>query len=186
MWNHWNILACKASLNGIRGTELRDRKDGKAGCTRQKDLTERFSCSKYLEELHMHQKGEKKGERVDFRSTQFWKKFHEVRRKAEEDVEVSGTPMPDDLQLMTIVAGGVNRSRLYGAGLEVAQFKAESSRTVVGLVLCCLDHEQRLMWRDEDTVSRVSAAFDEHMRRQFEYNQLTYIPFPAMMPLVEL
>ncbi|KAI5675824.1 hypothetical protein M9H77_06774 [Catharanthus roseus] len=40
------------------------------------------------------------------------------------------------------------------------------------------------MWRVENTVSRVSVTFDEHMRRLFEHNHLAYIPFPLMMPLV--
>ncbi|KAI5666525.1 hypothetical protein M9H77_16378 [Catharanthus roseus] len=66
----------------------------------QKDLTERFSWSKYLEELHKHQKREKKG-------------------KAKEDAEESGTPMPNDLQLMAIVADGVSRSCLHEAGSEL-------------------------------------------------------------------
>ncbi|KAI5682938.1 hypothetical protein M9H77_04166 [Catharanthus roseus] len=88
-------LRIKPSPNEIRGTGLRDREDGEPRSTQ--DLTEKFFRSKYLEELHKHQKGEKKGEYVDFRSVQFWEKFHEVRRKAEEDGEASGTTMPDDL-----------------------------------------------------------------------------------------
>ncbi|KAI5673742.1 hypothetical protein M9H77_14106 [Catharanthus roseus] len=94
-------------------------------------------------------------------------KFYEVRRKAEEESAGSGTAMPDDLQLMAIVAGRVSRGLLYGAGSEAAHFIAESSRAKVGL-------------------ASVSAAFGEHMRRLFEHNQLAYIPFPYMMPLVRV
>ncbi|KAI5662973.1 hypothetical protein M9H77_22296 [Catharanthus roseus] len=79
----------------------------------QKDLTKRHSRSKYIEELHKHQKGEKKGE---------YEKFQEIQRKAEEDAEASSNIVPDDLQLMAIVAGGVNRSYLYGAGFKAAHF----------------------------------------------------------------
>ncbi|KAI5682312.1 hypothetical protein M9H77_03540 [Catharanthus roseus] len=63
----------------------------------QKDLTKKFSRSKYLEELQKHQKREKKGEYVDFRSVEFWEKFHGLRRIAEEDAEAPVTAMPDDL-----------------------------------------------------------------------------------------
>ncbi|KAI5657012.1 hypothetical protein M9H77_25805 [Catharanthus roseus] len=44
------------------------------------------------------------------------------------------------------------------------------SRAAAGLVVCCLYHEQRLMRRVEDAVSRVSASFNKHMRRLFEHN----------------
>ncbi|KAI5681782.1 hypothetical protein M9H77_03010 [Catharanthus roseus] len=127
MCNLWNTLRIKSSPNGIRGAGLRDREDGEPGSTWQKDLIERFSLSKYLEELHKHQKGEKNVEYADFYSAQFWKKFHEVRKKAEEDAEASSTPMLDDLQLMAIVACGVSRGRLYGAGSKAAHFIAESN-----------------------------------------------------------
>ncbi|KAI5666829.1 hypothetical protein M9H77_16682 [Catharanthus roseus] len=113
-------LRIKLRPNGIRVTELRDREDREPGSTYvQKDLTERFSWSKFFEELHKHQKGEKKGK---------YEKFHEVRRKAEKDDEASATAMPDDFQLMAIVAGG----------------------------------------------------------GEFEHNQLAYMPFPSMMPLVRV
>ncbi|KAI5650024.1 hypothetical protein M9H77_36029 [Catharanthus roseus] len=94
----------------------------------QKDLTERFTQSKYLEELHKHQKGEKKEEEY-------------VQRKAEEDAEASDTPMPDDLQLMAIITGGVSHSHLYGAGSEEDHFIVESSRAAAGLASCSLDNE---------------------------------------------
>ncbi|KAI5680720.1 hypothetical protein M9H77_01947 [Catharanthus roseus] len=130
----------------------------------QKDLTEWVSRSKCLEELHKHQKGEKKG--------------------TKEDAEASGTTMPDDLQLMAIVAGGVSCNRFYGTGMEAAHFITENKQAAIGLVSCCLDHEQRLMRRVKDVISRVSAAFDEHMQWLFENNQLVYNLFPSMMPLV--
>ncbi|KAI5658837.1 hypothetical protein M9H77_27630 [Catharanthus roseus] len=136
-------------------------------------------------ELHNYEKGQKKGEYVDFRSARFWEKFHEVCRKAEEDAEASSTAMPDNLQLMAITAGGVSRGRLYSAGSEAFHFIAESSQAAAGLASCCLDHEQRLMQRVKD-VPRVSTAFNEHMQRLFEHNHLEYIPFLPMMPLVRV
>ncbi|KAI5657194.1 hypothetical protein M9H77_25987 [Catharanthus roseus] len=68
---------------------------------------------------------------------------------------------------MANVAGGVSRGRLYGAGSELVHFIAKSSRAQV-----------------EDVVLRVSSSFNEHIWRLFEHNQLTYIPFLPMMPLV--
>ncbi|KAI5663950.1 hypothetical protein M9H77_23273 [Catharanthus roseus] len=124
---------------GQRGWGAEKHKGGSISFTEtivkwQKDLIERFSWSKYLKELHKHQKERRRG-----------KKFHEVRRKAEEDAEASGTPMPDDLQLMAIIAGGVNRGHLYRAGSKAVHFIDESSRAAAGLVSCCLDHKQRLI-----------------------------------------
>ncbi|KAI5674370.1 hypothetical protein M9H77_14734 [Catharanthus roseus] len=84
-----------------------------------------------------------------------------------------GTVIPDDLQLMAIVAGGTSRGRLYRAGPQLYWGS------------CCLDHEQRLMRRVEDVVSRISAIFDKHMRRLFEHNHLVHIPFPPMMSFVK-
>ncbi|KAI5664768.1 hypothetical protein M9H77_24091 [Catharanthus roseus] len=87
---------------------------GSISCTKmivKWDLTKRLSLSKYLEELHKHQKREKKREYVDFCSAEFW---------AEEDDKSSGTAIPHDLQLMAIVAGGPSRDRLYGVGSEAA------------------------------------------------------------------
>ncbi|KAI5667783.1 hypothetical protein M9H77_17636 [Catharanthus roseus] len=54
-------LHIKPSPNGIRGTRLRDREDGESGSTQQKDLSKRFSWRKYLEELHKHLKGRRRG-----------------------------------------------------------------------------------------------------------------------------
>ncbi|KAI5682550.1 hypothetical protein M9H77_03778 [Catharanthus roseus] len=77
-------------------------------------------------------------------------KFHEFRRKAEEDVEASGTAI----------------------------------RSCISAML--LDHEQRLMQRVNDVISRVFVALDKHMRWLFEHNHLAYITFPLMMPLVRV
>ncbi|KAI5675405.1 hypothetical protein M9H77_06355 [Catharanthus roseus] len=108
------VLRIKPSPSGIRETGLRG---GEPGSTRvQNDFTERFSQSKYVEELHKHQKEEKKGEYVDYLLAEFW----------------------------------------------------------------------RLMRRVEDAVSRVSAAFDEHMRRLFEHNYLAIHSISAMMPLIRV
>ncbi|KAI5649781.1 hypothetical protein M9H77_35786 [Catharanthus roseus] len=67
---------------GQGGRGARKCTDGSISFTEtiQKDLTKRFSQSKYFEELHKHKKGEKKGEYIDYRLTKFWVKFHEFRK----------------------------------------------------------------------------------------------------------
>ncbi|KAI5659131.1 hypothetical protein M9H77_27924 [Catharanthus roseus] len=72
---------------------------------KQEDLTEKFSKSRHLEELHKHQSRDKKGQYVDFHSEKFW--------KAEEEAAATGIPLLDDLQLMAGVFGGLDRSRFY-------------------------------------------------------------------------
>ncbi|KAI5676163.1 hypothetical protein M9H77_07113 [Catharanthus roseus] len=121
-----------------------------------------------------------------FCSVMFSAKFYKLQRKIKEGAEVLGIVMPDKLQLMVIVACSMRRGRLYRAGLGAAHLIAESSRAVATLVSCCLDHEQRLIWRVEDIVSRASSAFDEHMRWLFKHNHLAYILFPSMMPHVRV
>ncbi|KAI5682962.1 hypothetical protein M9H77_04190 [Catharanthus roseus] len=122
----------------------------------QADLTERFSKSKHLEELHKHQKENKKGQ---------YSKFHEARQRPEEKAAAMGAAMPDELLLMATIAGGLNPNWLFGAGSEAVHLKAESSRTTVGLPPCYLDAELRIMRRVEAAVSNVCAAFDKHMKR---------------------
>ncbi|KAI5663914.1 hypothetical protein M9H77_23237 [Catharanthus roseus] len=89
-------------------------------------------------------------------------KFYELWIKAKEDAEASSS--------------GMSRGHLYGAGLEVAQLIAKNSRAAAA----------RLIRRVEDVVSRVFAAFDEHMRRLFKHSHFAYIPLPLMMPLVRV
>ncbi|KAI5672613.1 hypothetical protein M9H77_12977 [Catharanthus roseus] len=125
----------------------------------QKDLTKRFYRSKYLEELHKHQKGEKKGEYADFYSAR--KIFTRSKGRPRRILRLA---MFNDLQLMAIVAGGMSRDRFYRVGSETAHLIAESSRVTVALVPCYFDHKQRLMRRVEDAISKVSATFDEYMR----------------------
>ncbi|KAI5674175.1 hypothetical protein M9H77_14539 [Catharanthus roseus] len=79
-----------------------------------------------------------------------------VKRKTEEEAAATSTTMPDDLALMVIVGGGMIRGRVYGAGSE----------------------------RVETTISSVSDAFDEYMRRFTEQNHLVYIPPPTILDLV--
>ncbi|KAI5677670.1 hypothetical protein M9H77_08620 [Catharanthus roseus] len=110
----------------------------------EEDLTERFSKSRHLEELHKHQTGNKKGQYVDFHSEEFW--------KAEEKVAATGAPMPRDLQLMSTISGGLSRGSLYGAGSEAAHLRAESSQTAAGLPPCYLETEQRIMRQVEAIV----------------------------------
>ncbi|KAI5677126.1 hypothetical protein M9H77_08076 [Catharanthus roseus] len=107
----------------------------------QADLSERFSKSKYLEELHKNKKWDKTGQYL--------------RQKVEEEAATTGTAMPDELHLMAIVASGLSRAGLYRVVLEATHLRAESSQVTAGLI----------MRRVEATVSSASAAFDEHMRR---------------------
>ncbi|KAI5678459.1 hypothetical protein M9H77_09409 [Catharanthus roseus] len=149
----------------------------------QADLMERFSKSRHLGELHKHQTGDKKGQYMDFHSEEFWKKFHEARQKAEEEASTTGSPMPDDLQLMATIFGGLSHSRLYAAGLEATHLRIENSRAVAGLPPCCFKVEQRIMRRVE-AASSVCASFDEHMRRFAEQSYLLYTPIPPMMDII--
>ncbi|KAI5682310.1 hypothetical protein M9H77_03538 [Catharanthus roseus] len=120
---------------------------------RQAYLTDRFFKSRNLEELHKHQTRDRKGV-CGFSIRGVLMKFHEARQKAEEEVVAIGTLMPDDLQLLGTIA----------AGSEAVHLKAESNRAPVGLPLCCLEVEQRIMRRVEAAASSVCAAFDDHIR----------------------
>ncbi|KAI5654344.1 hypothetical protein M9H77_31531 [Catharanthus roseus] len=94
-------------------------------------------------------------------------------------------PMPNDLQLMATISGGLSHSQLYGDGSEAAHLKAESSRAAVGLPPCYLETEQWIMRRVEAIVSIVRAAFDDHMRRFAEQSHLSSAPMPLMMDIVK-
>ncbi|KAI5649639.1 hypothetical protein M9H77_35644 [Catharanthus roseus] len=118
-------------------------------------LIERFSKSKHLEELHKYQNGDKKEQYMDFLSEEFWSKFHEAQQRVEEEIAATGIAMPDEVQLMATIVGGLSLSQLYGAGWEEAYLRAKSSRVAAGLPPCCLDAEQRIMRRVEAVVSRV-------------------------------
>lgn len=52
---------------------------------------------------------------------------------AKEEAVAIGSAMPDELQLMATVAGGLSRDWLYGVGSEATHLKAESSQ---GLLDC--------------------------------------------------
>ncbi|KAI5678003.1 hypothetical protein M9H77_08953 [Catharanthus roseus] len=71
----------------------------------QADLTDRFSKSRHLEALH------------------------NIRLRIRRDT--TGTPMPNDLQLISTISGGLSRDWLYGAGSEAAHLRAENSRAAV-------------------------------------------------------
>ncbi|KAI5675724.1 hypothetical protein M9H77_06674 [Catharanthus roseus] len=74
----------------------------------QANLTKRFSKSKHLEELHKYQKGDKKGQYVDFQSEEFWRimsrvevavssvcaTFDEYTRQFSKQSHLPYTPMP--------------------------------------------------------------------------------------------
>ncbi|KAI5652438.1 hypothetical protein M9H77_29625 [Catharanthus roseus] len=144
-------LHIKPNLNGIRGTGLRTGKTGSQEAHEWFHLIHKDDCEMGIKVLieqvlsrapHVSEGGEERGE-----------KFHEVWRIAKEDAEASGTAMPNNLQLIAIVAGGA------------AHFIAESSRAAARF-------------------APVSIAFDKHMRQLFEHNQLAYIPFPPMIPLI--
>ncbi|KAI5666394.1 hypothetical protein M9H77_16247 [Catharanthus roseus] len=83
----------------------------------QGNLTERFSKRRHLEELYNHQTGAKKGQ---------YTKFYKARQKAEEEATATGAPIPDDLQLMATISGGLSHDRLYGACSDVAHLRTEA------------------------------------------------------------
>ncbi|KAI5677239.1 hypothetical protein M9H77_08189 [Catharanthus roseus] len=85
---------------------------------RQADLTKSFSKRRHLGELHKHHTRDKRS----------FEKFHEARQKAEEEVSTTGTPMPDDLQLMATISGELSLDQLYEVGSETAYLRAESNR----------------------------------------------------------
>ncbi|KAI5678390.1 hypothetical protein M9H77_09340 [Catharanthus roseus] len=97
----------------------------------QADLTERFSKSRHLEELHMHQIRDKKGQLT----------FHIINEILRDSTEgrggscSMGALMPNDLQLMATISGGLSRGQLYGAGTETAYLRAESSRAAASYLL---------------------------------------------------
>ncbi|KAI5675351.1 hypothetical protein M9H77_06301 [Catharanthus roseus] len=92
---------------------------------------------------------------VDFHSEEVW-----VQQKVEEEAAAIGALLPDDLQLMAIVSGRLDRGRLYGTGSEVAHLKVESSLAAVGLLPYCLEVEQRIMRWVEAVVSSVCTSHD--------------------------
>ncbi|KAI5648851.1 hypothetical protein M9H77_34856 [Catharanthus roseus] len=67
---------------------------------------------------------------------------------------------------------------------KVQRNAEEDTKASAGLVLCYLDHEHQRLQRVKDIVLKVYVAFNDHMQWLFEHNQLAYIPFPLMMPLV--
>ncbi|KAI5659203.1 hypothetical protein M9H77_27996 [Catharanthus roseus] len=83
--------------------------------------------------------------------------FYEVKRKTDEEAAATSIAVRDDLAIIAIVAGGKRRRRVYGL-------------------------DQKLMV--EVTISSVSDAFDEYMRRFMEQNHLLYIPPLPMLDLV--
>ncbi|KAI5667856.1 hypothetical protein M9H77_17709 [Catharanthus roseus] len=101
---------------------------------------------------------------MDTFSKEFWTKFHEARQKAKEEAAATGTPMPDDLQLMATISDGLSCNQLYGAGPEAAHLRVESSQVAARLPLCCFEAEQRIMKQVEIVVSSVYAAFDKYIR----------------------
>ncbi|KAI5678159.1 hypothetical protein M9H77_09109 [Catharanthus roseus] len=98
----------------------------------QEDLTERFSNSRHLEELYKHQSEDKKGQ---------YRKFHKARQKIKEKAAAMSGLLPNDLQLMSNVAGGLDRCWLYEAGLEAAHLRAKSSQAVTGFPPFCSGSE---------------------------------------------
>ncbi|KAI5674684.1 hypothetical protein M9H77_15048 [Catharanthus roseus] len=86
-------------------------------------------------------------------------KFHEAQHNAKERAVASSTAIPNELHPMAIVASGLSRSRL--------NWRAEYHRRV------------------ETVVSIVSAAFNEHMRRNVHpdiHVSIARIPFTVLTP----
>ncbi|KAI5661701.1 hypothetical protein M9H77_21024 [Catharanthus roseus] len=129
---------------------MRDKRVRERESTLQADLTERFSKSRHLEELHKHQSGNKKRQYMDFQSKEFL-----ARQKAEKEAATTCTSMPDDLQLMATISSRLSRDWLYEPSSEVAHLRSESSQTTIELPPC-LEGEQRIMRRVEVAVSSVA------------------------------
>ncbi|KAI5680814.1 hypothetical protein M9H77_02041 [Catharanthus roseus] len=100
-------------LGKMKGTRIKDEglRSGEAHMwfyilhkisVEEANLTERFSKSKQLEELHKHQTGDKKGQYMDFQSKEF---------KAEEETTATGADMPNELHHMATIAGGLSHGR---------------------------------------------------------------------------
>ncbi|KAI5682350.1 hypothetical protein M9H77_03578 [Catharanthus roseus] len=94
-----------------------------------------------------------------------------VKRKAEKEAMVTGTTVPNDLALMSVVIGGVSRRHVY---------PAPSCRGLAPIGPCCAN----VLGRVEAAVSSVSDAFEEYMRRFTEQNYLVYTPPLRMLDLV--
>ncbi|KAI5672160.1 hypothetical protein M9H77_12524 [Catharanthus roseus] len=151
----WEVLELNVDLpSRTRRTRIRDggrrpiKHTGgfisftKSLVKKQAVLAERFSRSKELEELHKDRKEEKKR----------GKKFYKIKKKAKEEVAVTVTTIPDDLHLMTIAAGGMTRSNLYGASSEATHLRVKSNHTPscrgLALIRPCYAHaEQRMLQR---------------------------------------
>ncbi|KAI5668425.1 hypothetical protein M9H77_18278 [Catharanthus roseus] len=86
---------------------------------------------------------------------------HRLKREA----VATGVPLPNDLQLMAPVSGGLECGRLYGAGSKATHLRAESSRAAAGLPPCCLEAEQRIMRQVEAVISSAYTTFNEQIRR---------------------
>ncbi|KAI5657305.1 hypothetical protein M9H77_26098 [Catharanthus roseus] len=163
--------------------------DGDSGNTPQAILVEKFSKSKELEELHKHHSGQKERKYVILPQKSsgiiclIFYIVGEISR-GKEEATTMGIPVPDDLDLMAIVARGVRCGRVYGAGSEAVPLRAESSqpscRGLASIGLCCAD----ILRRMEAALPSVFDAFDEHTRRFVKQNHLVYIPLPPMLDLV--
>ncbi|KAI5666964.1 hypothetical protein M9H77_16817 [Catharanthus roseus] len=155
----FGICGEESSRKNVSGTRpYLCQRSGMLGRTgQQAKFVDQFSKSKELEELYKHQSGEE-GEN---------ERFHEAKKKVEEEAAVTGTVVPDNLAFMAIVVGGVRRGHVYGAGLEVVHLRAESSQTLScrGLALICPD----MLRTVEAAVYRAD---------------LVYIPPPLILDLV--
>ncbi|KAI5675628.1 hypothetical protein M9H77_06578 [Catharanthus roseus] len=161
MW--WRVFHVKV------GDQMRDFLNVLGADDKQTDLMEWFSKSRHLEELHKHQSGDKKGQYVDFLSEEFWMSFG----YAKEEATAMSILLPDDLQLMATVSGGLDLDQLYGAGSEAAHLRVERSRAAARLPPCF-----------EAVVFSAYTTFNEHMRRFAKQSHLPYILMPPMMDIV--
>ncbi|KAI5674073.1 hypothetical protein M9H77_14437 [Catharanthus roseus] len=98
-------------------------------------------------------------------------KFHKARQKAEEEAAAKGTPMPDDLQLMATISGGLSRVELYRADSKAAHLRAESNRAAADCHFVVWKRK-RIVRQVEAAVSSVCTAFHENMRRFADQSHL--------------
>ncbi|KAI5674514.1 hypothetical protein M9H77_14878 [Catharanthus roseus] len=80
---------------------------------------------RFLALSQQNKKNRNEGREDETRKIHRQERFHEARRKAEEETAVAGTIVPDNLALMATVAGGERRGRMYEVGSEAVHLRAE-------------------------------------------------------------
>ncbi|KAI5669981.1 hypothetical protein M9H77_19834 [Catharanthus roseus] len=155
---------------------MSDRRWGPGKHT-QAILAKIFSKSKELEERHKHRSEEKQGE---------YERFHEMKRRVEEEAGAMGAIVLDNLYLMATIAGGISCGCIYRARSEEVHLRDESSHAPSCRELALIKpFSADMLHRIKAAVSSISDAFNYYMRRFLEQNPLVYIPPLLMMDLIK-